>query len=930
MLATRVRASYALPFLGLASLAPASSPMIQSNYATGLTPRPTSVAGVRNPVLNLNGTWTFQTEPGGKEHPIQVPGEWAMQGFSVPEKGWAVYRRTLSLPKDWTGHPVQLRFDGVHSMCEVKLNGAALGTHQGGFVPFQLDATRSAHAGENILEVRVQCESMAEMVSCISQYASHEVGGIVRKVQAFALPSSGHIERLKTHTVVPNKDRAELHTTIEVTSSRELMVNATLYSPFGARIASKRVPSNSGEFSLVVDRPQLWTSETPSLYTLETQLIENNRVIQTVKQRVGLREVKLEGNIFRVNGNPVKLLGVDRHEVHPLLGRSITPELCRKDVELFRAANINVIRTSHYPPSEEFLEACDELGMFVECEAAICWVGHNANPRWEKFDRTSNEFDDLLSRPSQDMIAAYREHPSIIMWSLANESVWSPLFMNAYDRAKASDSSRPVSFHDQCWGDYNNAHNTTDIANYHYPSENNAHMWSEESRPVWFGEYAHVECYNRHELVTDPWIREDWGRPVQRMVDLIWSQPGCVGGCIWSGIDDVFHMPNGDIIGYGHWGPIDAWRRPKPEYTGLKNAYSPVRILKMELTPKGETKVTVQNRFNFLNLSQTRIEWKTPRFQGTISAELAPHAQGILTLPHGSLLRGEPVEIIVHDQRGLEVVHEILYPAGRNAKPLPWTAATAIGPNGLLKGASWVLPAPVPIMLALNSEGGTATEAGSKLANVIEPFTQECLTWKVSETTSEPDRVVLHGQANEVKGSITMEKAGDRVRYSYDFEVLQAVNPRQWGLVFTLPRNLDTLSWDRNSTWSSYGPDEIGRPNGTAKANPSASKLIEEVRKQPKRPYSQDATQLGTNDFRSTKAHIHWAALTGSKGSILVLSPDASASTRAWVDGTSIKLLVAAFNTGGSDGFFSTHYSKERRPLKIGDRVHGSFEVMVR
>jgi len=156
------------------------------------------------------------------------------------------------------------------------------------------------------------------------------------------------------------------------------------------------------------------------------------------------------------------------------------------------------------------------------------------------------------------------------------------------------------------------------------------------------------------------------------------------------------------------------------------------------------------------------------------------------------------------------------------------------------------------------------------------------------------------------------------------------VNPGQWGIVFTLPREFDTLRWVRDAAWSWYPADHIGRPEGTAQANPVARRTVEEPRVALQTPWSLDAHALGTNDFRSTKAQIREASLSAASGRTWkVVSADASQSVRAWVEGDRVRVLVAGFNTGGYDQFFATHYSAERRPLKKGDVVASSFRLVM-
>lgn len=906
-----------------------------------LTPRPASVQGVKDALMSLNGTWEFSPEADAPFKPIEVPGEWKMQGFTVPEGAWATYKRSIDIPADWKGKILKLRFDAVHAVCEVTLNGQSVGGHEGGFVPFELDVTKAAKPGKNELVVKVQSESVADKVSCISQYASHQVGGIIRKVTLIAVPDvyvaseNNHTSFDPLYTKPTFIYDAEIANTTD--KSQTATLTGTLKDADGKVVVDKlktEITVAPGQFQAlslesIVPDAKLWTSETPYLYTWETSLSVDGKEISTRSMKVGLRQVDVKGNQVFVNGKPVKLLAVDRHEVHPLRGRSLTPELCRKDAELYRKGNCNMIRTSHYPPSEEFLEACDELGLFVESEAAVCWIQHHASPIWQRWNYLDPKYFPYFLRPTFDQVAAYRNHPSIIMWSVCNESRWSSLWEKVLNVAKRHEKTRPFLFHDQCFGGFNNYGSTmADIANHHYPSENNSSMWSEVGRPVWFGEYAHLQCYNRRELVTDSFIQEDWSRPLQRMVDLMWEQPGCLGGAIWSGIDDVFHLPDGNIVGYGHWGPIDGWRREKPEHHGMKMAYTPFRVFDVVADPGKPIVLNVQNRQNFTDLADTKIDWVSGDKKGTVKTSLAPHAKGKVVIDH-SFADGDEVFVTVTDPRGCLIGQErIVVGTPKVVAQEVKAAPLKLNPEtGALDALGIEIPAPLPMMLALNGEGGASGPAGSVIANEIETFTP-VNAWTWAKDASKENSYT--GSADWGKGTLTYIPQQDgSLKVEYTLTAEKDVNPRQWGLVFTLPRAFDTISWDRKSHWSWYPQDQIGRPQGSAKANPVTRKFVEEPGVEQKGAWMLDANDLGTKDFRSTKANVYRAELSDGKGNKLVIKPadgkTPDQSVRAWVDGDTVRLLVAAFNTGGSDPFFGTHYSAERRPLKAGDTVKGSF-----
>ncbi len=888
-----------------------------------LTPRPTAVEGIGTPTLSLTGTWRF-----GEGGTIRVPGEWAMQGFEVPKGQPGVYVREVVVPEDWAGRAAVLRFDAVSAECTVFWDGVKVGEHKGGFVPFEFRLPGGAVPGRHTLRVEVVVESVSDTLATASQYAAHQLGGLLRPVTLTALPPARLTsERDVTELEADGSATLAWHVAAENDTGRPAEVHVSLTPPLQTAAvvsASWAVPPGGGTatLSLKVPEPRLWTSETPHLYTLSWQVTQDGRPLASGSRRVGLRTVRVEGNRLLVNGRPVKLLAVNRHEVHPLTGRSIDDALAREDARLIRACHANAVRTSHYPPSEAFLEACDELGLFVECEAALCWIQHNANPAW----RTGWDWLDRRYLPSMvganlDMVRAYGGHPSVILWSLGNESRWSPLWEETQRAVNAADPTRPTVFHDQCWGGYNNAGSQADVANHHYPSEANAHMWSEKGKPVWFGEYAHVQCYNRMELETDPGIRADWGRPLGRMVDLMWEQPGCLGGAVWAGIDDVFCLPDGRRVGYGHWGSVcDGWRRAKPESDGVRKAYAPVRVWR-----EGRT-LRVQNRHNFTPLDVLRWEALDPATgrptgaKGEIPLRLAPHATATVTLPEG-----EAWEVSLRTAFGSFAARYGLRPDWGRRLAHATAERLSPDPDGTLAAEDFALPAPLPALIPLNGAGGVSGPAGTLLADDIPTFTPVEADWR---WRAEGNRLV--GGNAKAEGSLELlPQADGSLLVRYALTVKKALNPRQWGLVLTLPKGYDRLTWGRlaEGPFANQGFDPA---EGTAEATPYRGKP--DWRTRPTQPWGQDANALGSNAFRATRRGLSGALLSaGQEVPALAVLPETEAATlpavRAWKEGDLTRLLVAGFSTGGAEGFFNAHYAAERRPLKSGDTVRGAFRL---
>lgn len=989
---------------GLAALA-ALGPLPASAQGPGpgrtrFTPRPAVVSGIATPVLSLNGAWAFHpAPPKGFERlremtakgfrPIEVPGDWTMQGFSVEPWTAAGYLRTVDIPADWKGARVILRSDGAQSLASFWVNGRPAGTHEGGFTAFEFDVTDLCRPGEtNTVAASVQNESTADILASGTQYASYQFGGLTRKVTLMAVPSL-HISDIDIATDVSDDGRRAAFTaSVEVREGPagpaagdgggRAWITLDLRGPDGRAVYRETRlvdgPGPSGDtvipFAGGIEAPALWEAEHPRLHALTVEVVRGGSR-ETVVRRVGLREIRVAGTRLFVNGRPVKLRGINRHEVHPLRGRSLTPELWRRDAELFRAANINLIRTSHYPPAEEFLDACDELGLFVECEAPLVWVQHGANETWKTEDPSDPRYRPYIERAVAETIAFNRRHASVILWSLANESGWSPHFAAADALAAAMDPTRPRTFHDQAYGGYNNRGSAAmTIANYHYPGPQGPDLAVSMRlpRPLYYGEFCHLNCYNRSELAADPGVRDEYGRGFARMWEKLCGSSEVVGGSIWSGVDDVFLLPSGRATGYGEWGPIDGWRRQKPEYWHIKKSYSPVRIgpAKVAAPAPGEPIVlAVENRHDFTDLSECRIDWRIGDETGSASLALPPHATGLLRLrPKTVELGGKVLSLEVRDPRSVLVDLENIA-IGTVAPPAPsfrtfatptdaplevrtvgtgdgrqQTAVTVRGngfrwdfdcESGAILHAEFggvpILCGGPGLMILPQTSGPCVTDFRPD----VEPFNDVCKGWSAASVTAAKDgsavTVTVMGSYAEAEGwyAVKIDATG-RATFDYEFKVKAKIDPRQYGLVVYLPRPFDTLSWSRQGQWTVYPENHIGRLLGSARALASGHETI--LREPPAWDWKDDQSALGSNDFRSTKANVFWAALSRPDEKGLMLVSDGRLGSRSFLDGDRIGWLVAEFTTGGGDVFFAPHHKLDDRPLAAGDTIKGSFSFV--
>lgn len=942
------------------------------------TVKPNSVPGIYKPVQSLNGTWLFNARPGSNFpaspaspaedtawKPIEVPGQWSMQGFQVDSAGFGAYETCFTLPVDWKGDKrIKLRFDGVSSECIVYLNGKESGRHLGGMTAFELDITPLLHDGENRLSLLVRSESMADMLGSLTQYAAHQLGGITRKVTLFAVPDL-YLSDLR---IVTDLDDQYEHANLRVFAS---ITNASAHSQADTRLVlsvdglplslEQSVPALapgetwSGWLEGKVSSPDKWDNEHPSLYTLRAELSNQTRITEQAEKRFGFREVEVAGNQLLVNGQAVKLRGVCRHESHPLTGRVISTDLARQDAELYRTANCNFVRTSHYPPAEEFLDICDELGMFVEVEAPVCWIGHHANENWKTLNYRDTTWYPYVLQANMETIHFYRNHPSVLFWSMANESYWNSSFAQIQEYVRQADPTRPHTFHDQAYGGFNNQGSTAPISNIHYPGPDGYKVAEKSERPMIYGEYCHLNVYNRSELVTDPGIRSDWALALAPAWENMYQTKGVLGGSIWSGIDDIFQLPDGNAVGYGPWGPIDGWRRPKPEYWDMKKIYSPIRVLTQQLAPSRSLSVEVENRYTYMDMNELRIQWRYGNEKGQASLALQPGQTGRMTIPIASPESANELYVSFTDPRGF-VADEYVIPVGRQSQnELPeWTpkrtrlkttkeAYIITGDDfscrisrttgqilSLQRGGSEQLCGG-PWLMALPLTGGGCYpnhNANTPLFNDL------CTDWTVAQTKASQQEqgvtVTVTGQYKEFKGQYALTvHANGELTASYAFDALEDVNPRQWGLVFEAPASYDKTFWRREGVWSVYPDDHISRPSGEASLFYPGSSVQTDPRTAPYSTWSHDANELGSNDFRSTRRNIWFAGLSSATNSRITVRSNGQQHWRSWLAKDRIRFLVADFVTAGNEMFLDSYYAPYRKPIKTGDSISGTILLRV-
>ncbi|MCX2452542.1 beta-galactosidase [Pedobacter sp. PLR] len=912
--------------------------------------------------LSLNGEWQFSESIANQgRKSIQVPGEWVMQGYTVNAGESAIYTKSFVLPA-WKGKRIKLKFDGVSSHAVVKVNGHQVAEHEGSFVPFETDVSDFLQPGKNLLEVEVQALTVSDFLACTSQYAAHTVGGILRKVTLFALPETNIADLSVVTTFDKQYKNASLQLKTKLSNESKTNTDAAIHYVLkdqeGKVILNKTIAMDQAlspgasllsAQSFSINSPRQWNTEHPYLYDLTTALFIAGKPVQENRQKVGFRQVEIKGNQLLVNGQAVKLRGVNRHSVHPLTGRSISPDLEIKDAELFKQANCNFIRSSHYPPSEEFLEAADRIGLFVENESSLTWIQHHASPIWKLWDYKEEKFLPYMLAANLEKMQAAKNHPSVIIWSLGNESMWSPLWQKVQDQVKAFDNTRPTAFHDQCWGGFNNGGSKADIANYHYPGIDGAAATDTMSRPTLFGEYAHLSTYNRRELITDPGVRSAYGLPLVKMYDSIYHHQGSLGGAIWSGIDDTFHLPGGRIVGYGPWGPIDGWRRPKPEYWAMKKAYSPVVIqnLKGLKVVNNQLLLEVENRYDFIPLSELSISYKTNNASGTIKSSIGPRQKGQLKIPVNPgttevyLTFKEPSGFISSEERIVlkkATAEEYQPVAMLSLKESSAAYFIQQGENrftvekrtGIISGAEnqgerILSQGPVFCLVPMNSEdGGKPNVAGETYQNNLYPIKNyPLITLFVKNliVQESKDSIILkmettYSNANGKLKYVFLKNGNVRLEYALKSNDKAAFSPYQYGMLFQLPTDFDQLNWKRRGDFTVYAPEDISRDAGTAKLNAKWLSAVEEPGKTAAAHWKDDANEMGSNDFRSTKQHIISAELINKDNKGIKVLSDESQSSRSWLQDSQIQFLIADYSNNGSEPFYNSPFTDQRINIK--------------
>lgn len=827
---------------------------------THLVPLPVASQNIKSPVNSLNGVWEintnasetfiFDTAAGANWKPIQVPGEAMMQGITIRNDVPFVYRKKINLPIGAAGQKNIIRFNGVYSYAKVYFNGQFVREHYGGFTAWDCDITAMIKSGhDNWLHVVVI--DRADDISYASGYASHPIGGILRNVQHIILPVH-HIQRLYANATLENNyqsGKLDLDLSLHQPGSGS-KVEWNLIDPSGKNVwnNSRIVQVNEkgdAKDEIVITNVKKWTAETPHLYKLKLKLWQNGKLQETIEQSLGFRKIEIDkNNKLLVNGKTVKLRGACRHDMHPLLGRSTNRQQDSLDVILAKEANLNFIRTSHYPPTQDFLEFCDRYGIYVQEETAICFVLDWREGVYAKHWQTQNDtaYTGRYLGQLSEMIDHDRNHAAIIMWSIGNESYYGTNFQKEYEFVKSVDLSRPVSWSFPATA-LDKGQKCFDILVSHYPRWNGSSSdlgKYEKNRkagyPIIGDEWAHVSCYNTDMLTYDPNIKDYWGKSLDSMWIYRFDVDGYTGGAIWGMIDETFHLPD-TVTGYGPWGFVDVWRRKKAEFWNTKKAYSPIRVNLSGLVDKknGWFEVPVRNRFDHINLDEVKaFTVVNGKSSPLILPSVAPHDSAVLKLPYN----GKEVLLQFRDAKGMLIDEELLGKKGA-AKPLlnksgEWRISEEDNVTVLSNGSLQIsVDHHTGLISAVHFKGHTLLKDGPvftvnrpadpnvlKRTGDIYSGAYKADTFYISKKDKE--RFVFH-----TKGKVDQYPV-ELVTSIYPNGVIEthytadSIPAQTWeiGLKFPVSDDLNTIEWERDGYWSTYPSDHLSATKGIAVKNP--------------------------------------------------------------------------------------------------------------
>ncbi|MBM7539875.1 glycoside hydrolase family 2 TIM barrel-domain containing protein [Amphibacillus cookii] len=611
---------------------------------------------------SLNGKWAFHwvSEPSQRNEgfhrvdysvtdwdQIKVPSHWQLQGYDYPQYTnttypWVEkeditapfaptnynpvgqYVKHFELPEDWIGNPVHLHFAGVESAFYVWLNGDFVGYSEDSFTPAEFDLTPYLVEGTNKLAVEVYRWSDA---SWLEDQDFWRLSGIFRDVYLYQTPHVHIADFFAKPTLDSSYKDGELTVDIRIhdyfKQGMTVTVKAMVYDankqpilaePMSSIISTDERQTTQVVLNTTIDQPLQWSAETPHLYTLVLSLEDqNNRLIEAESCQVGFRRFELKDGLMKINGQRIVFKGTNRHEFASDKGRAVTREDMIKDIQLMKQFNINAVRTSHYPNAPFWYELCDQYGLYVIDE-----VNLETHGTWEYGQTALNDTvpgskpewtENVLDR-CRSMFERDKNHPSIVIWSLGNESFGGDNFLKMHDFFAERDPSRLV--HYEGVFHYRQSERASDIESTMYISpagiEQYAKQATDQTKPYILCEYSHAmgnslgnfykytELFDQYPILQGGFIW-DWKDQALRTDTPSGTPYLAYGGDFGESPHDGNFAGNGLVFADGSI---------SPKLYEVKRCYQNVEFKVVDLKT-GQLEVI--NKFLFTNLATYQMHW---------------------------------------------------------------------------------------------------------------------------------------------------------------------------------------------------------------------------------------------------------------------------------------------------------------------------------
>ena len=605
--------------------------------------------------------WDFFCTDGrnsGRWTKIGVPSCWELQGFGTYQYGISfygkafpegiagekgMYKYEFEVPEEFRGKQVSLVFEASMTDTEVKVNGRKAGSkHQGAFYRFSYNVTDLLKYGKkNQLEVTVSKESENASVNLAERRADYwNFGGIFRPVFLEVKPAV-NLRHIAIDAQMDGSFRANCYTNI---SGDGMSIRAQILDGKGKKLADTTVPLKAGSdwttLQLNVSAPALWTAETPNLYKAQFSLLDKEgKVLHHETETFGFRTIEVrESDGLYVNGVRINVRGVNRHSFRPESGRTLSKAKNIEDVLLMKGMNMNSVRLSHYPADPEFLEACDSLGLYVMDELGG-WHG--------KYDTPTGV------RLIEGMIERDVNHPSIIWWSNGNEKGWNIELDGEFH--KYDPQKRPV-IHPQG--------NFSGFETMHYRSYGESQNYMRLPEIFMPTEFLHGLYDGGHGAgLYDYW-------------EMMRKHPRCIGGFLWVLADEGVKRVDMDgfIDNQGNFGAdgiVGPHHEKEGSYYTIKQLWSPVQVMNTAIDRNFDGKLSVENRYDYLNLNTCRFIWQQVKFpsvtdasntttrilkQGEVQgSDVAAHGVGVVDIKTSILPEADALFLTAIDKYGHEL-----------------------------------------------------------------------------------------------------------------------------------------------------------------------------------------------------------------------------------------------------------------------------------